>query len=96
MITVLARLKAKPGMESILAEGCIALAKEVHEKEKGCLMYIPHVSIENPAEIVFFEKYADQEALQAHMQSPYFMAVAAKFPELLDGKPVIQILKELG
>lgn len=62
----------------------------------GSRNYIPLVSVENPAEIIVVEKYADQEALQAHMQSPYFMAVAAKFPEILDGQPVIQILKELG
>lgn len=96
MITVFAKLKAQPGKESILAEGCIALAKEVHEKEKGCLMYIPHVSVENPAEIIVFEKYSDKEALKAHMESPHFLAVAAKFPDLLDGDPLIQILTELG
>jgi quinol monooxygenase YgiN len=96
MITVLARLKARPGMESLLAEECMALAREVREKEKGCLMYIPHVSKENPAEIIFFEKYTDQEALQTHMKSPYFTAVAVKFHEILEGQPVIQILKELG
>lgn len=96
MITVLAKLKAKPGKETILAEGCIALAKEVREKEKGCLMYIPHVSTENPSEIVVFEKYVDRDALTAHMQSPYFLAAAANFPEILDGQPVIQILNELG
>jgi len=83
MITVLATFKALPGKEAILAE------------EKGCLMYVPLVSVENPAEIVFLEKYVDQEAMQAHLQSPYFIAATARFPELLEGKPVMKIFKEL-
>ena len=95
MITVLATFKALPGKEAILAEGCTAIAKEVREKEKGCLMYVPLVSVENPAEIVFLEKYVDQEAMQAHLQSTYFIAATARFPELLEGKPVMKIFKEL-
>ncbi len=95
MITVLAKLIAKPGKESILAEECMALAKEVQANEKDCLMYIPHITQGNPAEITFFEKYATQEAFDVHTQTPYFKAFTEKCTDLLAGELGVQILKEL-
>lgn len=95
MITVIAKLKAREGKEALLAETCALLAGEVREKEKDCLMYIPHVSLKSPAEIVFVEKYANQEAFDNHRQTPYFKAASGKFKELLDGPPEVNILKEL-
>jgi len=95
MITLIARLKAQPGKEALLAEECIKLAKNVRENEKGCLMYIPHVSTENPAEIVFVEKYTDQEAFNTHGQTPYFKAYKEKCGGLTDGNSQLQFIKEL-
>ncbi|MDD4239206.1 MAG: putative quinol monooxygenase [Desulfotomaculaceae bacterium] len=95
MITLIARLKAKPGKEALLAEECVKLAKHVRENEQGCLMYIPHVSTENPAEIIFVEKYTDQEAFNAHGQTPYFKAYKENSAELIDGNSQLQFMKEL-
>ncbi|TEB14436.1 putative quinol monooxygenase YgiN [Pelotomaculum sp. FP] len=95
MITLIAKLKAQPGKEALLADECVKLAKNVREHEQGCLMYIPHVSTENPAEIVFFEKYIDQEAFHAHGQTPYFKAYKEKCGELAEGNSKIQFIKEL-
>jgi quinol monooxygenase YgiN len=95
MITLIAKLKAKPGKEALLAEECVKLAKNVRGNEKGCLMYTPHVSTENSAEIVFVEKYTDQEAFNAHGQTPYFKAFKEKCGEFADGNSQIQFLKEL-
>lgn len=95
MVTLIAKVKAKPGKESLLVEECLKIVKEVREKEPGCTMYVPHVSVNNPAEIVFVEKYVDQQALDNHMNTPYFKALAGKFKELLDGPLDIMFLKEL-
>jgi len=95
MITVLAKLVAKPGMESRLAEACITLAKEVHAKEKHCLLYIPHVNKEIPAEITVFEKYTNQEAFEAHKQASYFKSFSVSCADLLGGDLEVQILDEL-
>lgn len=35
MITLIAKLKAKPGKETLLAEVCAKVVKEVREKERG-------------------------------------------------------------
>lgn len=95
MITLVAKLKAQPGKEALLAEECIKIARVVQEKEKGCLMYLPHVSVKNPAEITFIEKYADQEALDTHAQTTYFKQFGENIRELLAEKTQIQLLKEL-
>lgn len=95
MISLVAVLVAQPGKEAQLAEECVALAKSVRENEAGCLMYVPHVSVKNPARIVFFEKYKDQEALDGHRQTSHYKAAFAKFKELLAGPTEVTILKEL-
>ena len=95
MITLIAKVKAQPGKEALLAEECKKIAKEVREKEKNCLMYIPHISIENPSVIIFVEKYTDQEALDAHFQTPYFKALIEKFGELLAEEPELHTMNEL-
>ncbi len=95
MITVMARLKAKPGKENMLAEEIAKLTKVVKDEESGCIMYISHVSTENPTEFIFFEKYTDQNALDIHLETPHFKALAQKFDDLLDAPPVLEKLKEL-
>lgn len=95
MVTLIAKVQAKPGKEGLLAEECIKMAQKVRENEKGCLMYIPHVSAENPAEIVFIEKYIDQEAFNTHVQTPYFKAYKEKSADLAEGASQIQFIKEL-
>ena len=95
MITIVALLKAQPGKEALLAEECLKVARLVRENEQGCLMYLPHAAVNNPAEITFIEKYADQEALEVHAQTPYFKQFGKNVKELLAGKPQLQYLKEL-
>ncbi|MCL6610520.1 MAG: antibiotic biosynthesis monooxygenase [Peptococcaceae bacterium] len=95
MISLVAKLKARPGKENLLAEECVRLAHAVRENEKDCLAYIPHVSVKDPAEIVFFEQYASQEALDNHRRTPHYRAASEKFKELLASPSEVTILKEL-
>jgi len=103
MITALAKLTALPGKESLMQEVSIDLAKETRAKEPGCLMYIPYISTENPSEVIVFAQYVDQDALEAHRQSPHFQAAKDKYPnfveekntDILDGDLIIHILNEL-
>ena len=85
MIALVARMKAKPGFEAALAEGCRAMAKKARENEEGCLMYNPYVSVEDPSELVIVEKYADEEALDFHMETPYFKEAMVKLKDVLIG-----------
>ncbi|WP_366921820.1 antibiotic biosynthesis monooxygenase [Metallumcola ferriviriculae] len=95
MITLVAKLKAQPGKETLLAEACSLLAEEVKQKEEGCIMYLPHVSIKDPTEIILVEKYTDRDALNNHSQSAHYKLAAGKFKELLAEPVDIQMLKEI-
>lgn len=95
MITILAVMKAQPGKETELAEACAQLAKEVRTKEEGNLMYIAHVTANDPTEIIFLEKYKDSQAMADHRHSAHFKAAGSKFKDMLAAPPVIKILNEL-
>ncbi len=96
MVTLIARLTAQPGKEALLAEECARMRKIVREQEQGCLMYIPHAAADNPAEIIFIEKYVDQDALDAHSQSPHFKHFREATKDLVAERFPLQFLKELG
>lgn len=40
--------------------------------EEGCLEYVLHQDNENPAHLMFYEKWTSKECLQAHMQTEHF------------------------
>jgi len=96
VVVIIAKLKALPGKEEALAGVCLDLAREVRQKEKECLMYIPHVSVGNPGEVVFIEKYASREALDYHRQTSHFKEASILLKDILDGPPEVTALKELG
>jgi quinol monooxygenase YgiN len=94
MITLVAKLKAKPGMEKLLAEECVKMAKEVRANEKECLQYIPYVSIEDPTEIVFVEIYVDMEALEFHRKTPHMKALRQAIGDALAGPTEVQMFQD--
>ena len=94
MFTITAKLTARQGKEKQLVEAITGLTKTTKE-EVGCVTYIPHVVANNPAEIVIFEQYVDEAALQSHAQSPHFKAVFEARKDELLGKPLeITVLNE--
>ncbi len=95
MKTIIAVLKAQPGKETELAEACAQLANEVRTKEEGNTMYIAHVTANDPTEIVFVEKYKDDQAMADHRHSAHYKAAGSRFKDLLAAPPVIKILNEL-
>ena len=40
--------------------------------EEGCLMWQPHVDVENPRVFLVYEQYVDASALEAHAASEHF------------------------
>ena len=94
MITYVATIKALPGKESELMEFGVQLTKEV-QKEEGCLMCIPHISKDDPSELVIFEKYKDEQAHLAHSQSALMQEAFKKFKDLVAAPPQVKFLSEL-
>ncbi|MBB5052553.1 quinol monooxygenase YgiN [Afipia massiliensis] len=73
MIYVVATTKVKPeGREAFIAgaKTCIA---ETH-KEKGCISYELHASVNDPDVFVFVERWETRDDLTAHSRAPHLKA----------------------
>ena len=92
---VVARLKAKSGAESKMADALQAMVSKV-EKEEGTLVYTLHQAQNDPTQFLIYEKYTDGEALKAHSSTPYFKELSGTLKPLLDGAPVIEMYNELA
>jgi quinol monooxygenase YgiN len=81
-LTIVARIKAKPGQEDALAAELIKLVAPTLVEE-GCLQYDLHHDLEDPANFLFFENWATKEQWLAHMESPQLQAYKAATGELV-------------
>jgi len=61
----------RAGAESQALE-YIRKLEEHTRREPGCRLYFGHQSPANPRRFVFYEKYDDRAALEAHRAAPYF------------------------
>jgi quinol monooxygenase YgiN len=86
-LTVIARLKARPGKEAELEQALRAAVAPTHE-EPGCLRYALHRSTDDPATFLLVERWVSKAALDQHMETPHLKALRGKFKELLDGRDV--------
>lgn len=94
MYTYIAAIRALPGKEAELSEFIIQLCNEIR-KEPGCVMIMPHHSKDDPAEIVIYEKYVDEQAYAVHSQAEYMRESGKRFKELLAAPAQIKFLTDL-
>ncbi|MCT4786912.1 putative quinol monooxygenase [Exiguobacterium aestuarii] len=94
MITILANIKAKPGLGSAL-ETHLRQVVTPSRAEVGCVFYTLHRVEGNPDAFVFYEKWADKAALDAHISSPHYQTYRKEAEALLDSRDV-QFLEELN
>jgi quinol monooxygenase YgiN len=45
---------------------------EASRQEPGCVSYIPHELADDPCEVLIYEQYRDETALDAHRASAHF------------------------
>ena len=91
-LTIVARIKARPGQENALAT---ELAKLVAPTlaEAGCLQYDLHRDLEDPANFLFFENWATKQQWLAHMESPHLQAYEAAADEMVEVFDLFQMEK---
>jgi len=92
MITVIATVRAKPGMGPELEADFAAWAKEVKAKEPGTLQYTLSRSREDAEVYYALETYADEAAVEAHMKNLHARQGGA---DVLMGPPQIQVLDRI-
>ena len=84
MITIIARLKIKPGNEAEAEKAAAEMAAAVEANEPGALAYLMHRSQRDPTDITVFEVYADTDAFSAHGQTVHMAKLQAKLAEVAD------------
>jgi quinol monooxygenase YgiN len=63
--------QATPGHEEKLGTQLHALVGPTHE-EPGCLVYELHFDPEDSSKFMFYEKFANQAAIDHHLNTPHF------------------------
>lgn len=78
-VTQTAAFKINPEKEAEAIELLRTLTEAVEANEPGVLAYIAHRSQQDPSRLVFYEVYADAEALRAHGQAPHLAPLRQAF-----------------
>ncbi|MBN1801915.1 MAG: antibiotic biosynthesis monooxygenase [Candidatus Lokiarchaeota archaeon] len=92
-ITIIARVVVKEGK----MEEAISILKKVIPKikasEPGCLEYITHTVQKEKNVILFYEKYANKEAFEAHNKN--LRTNMVEFNPLLEPGAIIEVCSEI-
>lgn len=89
-VTVVARIRAKEGMEEKAKQELMALVSPTRS-EKGCINYDLHQSVENKSLFMFYENWASKRDLDEHLEMPYMKSHMEKASEILAGPADITI-----
>ncbi len=95
MLTVIATITAKSGK---VAEVRRELDKLIlaTRREKGCINYDLHVSLNDACSFVFYENWESGEALRAHAESAHMRAWAKSRIPLLAAPVKVQLFHMLS
>lgn len=95
MYTVIARIRAIEGHAEDLAAAMTDMVNWVAENEPETLTYICNRSVSDPNQFVFFERYTNEAAFQAHGGSPRFAELIATLDGKVAAAPEIEVLDEV-
>jgi quinol monooxygenase YgiN len=87
-VAIVVRYQAEAGKGDQVA-ALLAGHSAATNAEPGCLDFVALRSSEDPDSFVLYERYASQEAFEAHQASPHFEGIAvARIWPLLAGRTV--------
>lgn len=85
MKALYAEFTAKPGCEERIAAMVAEYARAVR-LETGNVVFDPYTRAGSPREFFVFELYRDEEAFQAHLDSPHNKRFNDELAMLIEGK----------
>lgn len=94
MTVVTALFEARPGREAELETALRELVSQVAQ-ETGAIEYTLHRSSTSPGRFYFYERYADQAAVDTHMATPHLKRVLERVPELCATAPEVDFFDPL-
>jgi quinol monooxygenase YgiN len=90
VLTIAALVQAKPGHEAALVKAQAELVAVVRQLP-GCLGYELHESLQQPGQVLFFERWRDHAAWEAHMRGPHMDAFRASAGPLIGAFELLQM-----
>ncbi len=91
-VTVVAKLKAKPGLEERVEKELLDMVAKTRE-ETGCINYDLHKSLDCPRTFLFYENWVSKGCLDLHFSTPHLTRLSELQAELFDCPPEISLLK---
>ena len=61
-------------------------------KEKGCLFYGLFQDVSSPGEFLFYEEYANQDAMETHFKSEYLETFRISINSMQSKEKVVEII----
>ena len=89
MIILTAAITAKAGKEAELEKVLLNMISKTAQEE-GSMEYRLHKSKNNSGSYLFYEKYIDQAAFDAHSSSEYCSNLGAQIKDLIAKDPIIE------
>ena len=87
MFVLVVRIKAAKGKEKELFELLKKTINQVHKNEKDTLIYDCHRKIDDPTELLMYERYRDKQAWEVtHSSQPYVKELVASIPDYIEGE----------
>lgn len=93
-VVIIARLKAKEGLEAGLLIELRSLV-EASQKEEGCTQYMLHRSESAPADFMIYEIWKSQKSLEEHTLQPHYLNFSLKAASMLAEQPTIDTFKKI-
>ena len=81
-VTVVARIKARPGMEETVRGELLALVAPT-TREAGCINYDLHQAADDKGLFMFYENWCSREDLDDHLKKPHLVAFLGKADTIL-------------
>jgi len=94
-LTVIARIKAKPGMEERAKQELLKLLAPTRA-EPGCINYDMHQSVNDASLFLFHENWTSEENLKRHLETSHIRNWFQQADELLAAPVEITLWKQVG
>ncbi len=94
-ITVVARFRAKAGMEEDLKKLLLALI-EPSRFDEGCINYDLHQAIDDPTLFIFYENWQSKQQLDDHSTTSHIRHFREKAADLLAQAPELTLLNKIS
>lgn len=91
VLTVVAKLAAKPGNGDELAAILREQVAAVLQAEPDCLVYRLHRSRKNADLFLFYEQYRSEAAFDLHRKAPHLAAFRGRRDPLVAGPPEVEL-----